>query len=99
MFEEIEQKENQLVVEYECEFDRLSIFAAHLIPTEADKIERFLRGLHNGIARHIIGNPSFNTYPKVVNCAREHCLGIQEARKKKVELKRNERPNEDGRNS
>ncbi|KAI3837155.1 hypothetical protein MKX03_032702, partial [Papaver bracteatum] len=91
-FEVLEQKENQLVVEYECEFDHLSIFAAHLMPTEEDKIERFLSGLHNGIARRIIGNPSFDSY------AVEH-KRIQEARKKKVEHKGNERPNEGGRNS
>ncbi|KAI3856670.1 hypothetical protein MKX03_026795, partial [Papaver bracteatum] len=98
-FEELEQKQDQIVVEYECEFDRLSLFDGHLIPTEADKIERFLNGLHNGIARHIIENPSSDTYAKVANCARAHCLRIQEDRKKKVQPKRNEGPNESGRNS
>ncbi|KAI3837905.1 hypothetical protein MKX03_019420, partial [Papaver bracteatum] len=83
-FEVLEQKENQLVVEYECEFDRLSIFAAHLMPTEEDRIDRFLGGFHNGISRHIIGNPSFNTYAMVVNCARAHCLKIQEEMKNKA---------------
>ncbi|XP_026410336.1 uncharacterized protein LOC113305529 [Papaver somniferum] len=98
-FEDLEQKQDQIMVEYECEFDRLSLFASHLIPTEADNIERFFNGLHNGIARHIIGNPSFDTYAKVANGVMAHCLRIQEARKKKVEPKRNERPNEGGRNS
>ncbi|KAI3922695.1 hypothetical protein MKW98_006826, partial [Papaver atlanticum] len=83
-FEELKQKKDQIVVEYECEFDRLSLFAAHLIPTEADKIKRFLNGLHNGIAQHIIGNPIFDTYAKVANYARAHCLRIQEAKRKKT---------------
>ncbi|XP_026399418.1 uncharacterized protein LOC113295285 [Papaver somniferum] len=83
-FEELEQNTDQTVVEYECEFDRSSIFAAHPMPTEADRMDRFLGGLHNGISRHIIGNPSFNTYALVVNCAKAYCLKIQEEKKKKV---------------
>src|SRR3954466_10956547 len=37
------------VDEYSAKFDRLSRFALHLIPTEEDAAEKFLRGLNPGI--------------------------------------------------
>ncbi|OVA15182.1 zinc finger protein [Macleaya cordata] len=82
-FQELKQGDNQTVLEYENEFDQLLLFASHLIPTEQDKIDKFLNGLHSGIARHMIGQPSFDTYQKVVNCAKAHDYRIEEARKKK----------------
>src|SRR3954462_1908950 len=35
-----------IVAEYSTKFDRLSRFALHLIPTEADAAEKFQRGLN-----------------------------------------------------
>ncbi|OVA07382.1 zinc finger protein [Macleaya cordata] len=84
-FQDLRQKDDQTVVEFEREFSRLALYAPGLIPTEQSKIQKFLRGLNRQISRHIIGQPSFDTFPKVVECARLHDQEIQEARRKRSE--------------
>ncbi|OVA15277.1 zinc finger protein [Macleaya cordata] len=84
-FQDLRQKDDQTVVEFEREFSRLALYAPSLIPTEQSKIQKFLRGLNRQISRHIIGQPSFDTFPKVVECARLHDQEIQEARRKRSE--------------
>ncbi|OVA03505.1 zinc finger protein [Macleaya cordata] len=82
-FQDLRQKDDQTVVEYEREFSRLALYAPGLIPAEQCKIQKFLRGLNRQISRHIIGQRSFDTFTKVVECARLHDQEIQEVRRKR----------------
>ncbi|OVA16852.1 hypothetical protein BVC80_7667g2 [Macleaya cordata] len=68
-FQELRQKDDQTVVKYEKEFSRLALYAPGLIPTKQSKIHKFLRGLNRQISVHIIGQPSFDTFAKVRECA------------------------------
>src|SRR4051812_24892056 len=57
------------VDEYSAKFDRLSRFALHLIPTEADAAEKFQRGLNPGIFTKTVIQ-RFETHEDVVDAAK-----------------------------
>src|SRR3954471_20651750 len=57
------------VDEYSAKFDRLSCFALHLIPTEADAAEKFQRGLNPRIFTKTVIQ-RFETREDVVDAAK-----------------------------
>src|SRR3954470_13745254 len=57
------------VDEFSAKFDRLSRFAHHLIPTEADAAEKLQRGLHPGIFAKMVLN-RYETREEVVDSAK-----------------------------
>src|SRR5436190_13763360 len=57
------------VDEYSAKFDRLSRFALHLIPTEADAAAKFQRGLHSRIFTKMVLN-RYETREEVVDRAK-----------------------------
>ena len=71
---------NMTVTEYALKFDRLAKFASDLVPTDATRQDRFIRGLNAMIARNvrITTVPGGTTYAQVV----EKALTTEEAENK-----------------
>nr|XP_018630035.1 uncharacterized protein LOC104107271 [Nicotiana tomentosiformis] len=57
------------VTEYEMEFSKLAEYAPNLIPTEREKVRRFIEGLNPHMAKDMTSHQDDKTYLQVVNIA------------------------------
>ncbi|XP_033508409.2 uncharacterized protein [Nicotiana tomentosiformis] len=57
------------VTEYEMEFTNSVEYAPNLIPTEREKVRRFIEGLNPHMAKDMTSHQDENTYLQVVNIA------------------------------
>ncbi|KAE8676736.1 Detected protein of unknown function [Hibiscus syriacus] len=64
-----DQQWNRTVYEYECEFNKLSRFAAELIPTEKDACNWFVEGLRPRLKKMLIVL-NLSSFQEVINCSK-----------------------------
>ena len=76
------------VAEYDKRFTELSLFATHLVPTENDRIDRFIDGLPTYIHNSVVPmRKHFATYADVVDCA----LRLERRRKEEKDAQKRKR--------
>ena len=86
-FEKLKQLPGMTVAEYAKEFSRLGKYAPQLVPTEADRVERFRAGLIRPIYNSVLAT-DFPTLSALVDKAKRWESKRDEEKQEREQLKK-----------